>query len=592
MLAGISEYAIFLLNAEGAVVRANRGAEKYAVPCVDGALLDAAREAGSVSKEISLRRADGELAEVHLLVHRVALGFVLLIRDLAAEKQLERQLRLNNAKLIAETQRAENASQAKSHFIATVSHEIRTPLNAILGMADMLGDSSLDSNQRHYVSVFQRAGHRLLNLINNLLDLSKIESGRFELEQTEFHLDEVVQRSVELIAPKAQDKGLNVEVRIAPDVQLARVGDPARLQQIILNLVSNSVKFTESGGVSIVVEAGTGPLLSITVADTGIGIPREKLPAVFRDFTQVDTSTARRYGGTGLGLGIVRRLVELMGGRIGVESTPGKGTTFHVLLDLPFGTASSRSRLGEFAEGIPRVEPESAAPRRTNLQNEPKRRILIAEDSVDNQILMRAYFDKTPYTVEFAGDGQSAVEQFAASAYDLVLMDVQMPGMDGWTAVRAIRALERERGLRPVPVIALTARAQAADEAISREAGCQQHLTKPVSRQALFEAMGQCFGPVEPPAAVRALGPGYLQKRREEVALLLELVGQGDYERIATVGHNWKGTGAAYGFPGISVIGAEMEAAAKMGDGDGVRRQVGLVAEFVKGGRLRLPHDQ
>ena len=293
---------------------------------------------------------------------------------------------------------------------------------------------------------------------------------------------------------------------------------------------------------------------------------------MFRDFTQVDTSTARRYGGTGLGLGIVRRLVELMGGRIGVESTPGKGTVFHVLLELPFG------------KGLPRVAPVGSTPQRANLQNEPKRRILIAEDSVDNQILMRAYFDKTPYTVEFASDGQSAVELFAASAYDLVLMDVQMPGMDGWTAVRAIRALERERGLRPVPVIALTARAQAADEAISREAGCQEHLSKPVSRQALFEAMGRCFVPVEPPAAVRALGPGYLQKRREEVALLLELVGQGDYERIATVGHNWKGTGAAYGFPGISVIGAEMEEAAKMRDGDGVRRQVGLVAEFVEGG--------
>lgn len=224
LLAGISDYAIFLLNEEGTVLRANRGAEKYAVPRFDAELLDAAREAGSVSKEIALRRADGDLAEVHLSLHRVALGFVLLIRDLAAEKQLERQLRLNNAKLIAETQRAEHASQAKSHFIATVSHEIRTPLNAILGMADMLGDSSLDSNQRHYVSVFQRAGHRLLNLINNLLDLSKIESGRFELEQTEFHLDEVVQRSVELIAPKAQDKGLKLEVRIAQDVHLAGSG--------------------------------------------------------------------------------------------------------------------------------------------------------------------------------------------------------------------------------------------------------------------------------------------------------------------------------------------------------------------------------
>ena len=165
------------------------------------------------------------------------------------------------------------------------------------------------------------------------MDLSKIESGRFELEQTEFHLDEVVQRSVELIAPKAQDKGLNVEVRIAPDVQLARVGDPARLQQILLNLVSNSVKFTESGGVSIVVEAGTGPLLSITVADTGIGIPREKLPAVFRDFTQVDTSTARRYGGTGLGLTFCRLVVRAHGGDIWVESNSNQGSTF--IFNLP-----------------------------------------------------------------------------------------------------------------------------------------------------------------------------------------------------------------------------------------------------------------
>jgi len=562
LLADITDYAIFLLNPEGIVVRANRGAAAYASFLLEEEMLATARASGSASRETTLRRANGEIADVHFSLHAVRVGFVLFVRDLAGEKQLERQLRLNNARLIAETQRAEHASQAKSHFIATVSHEIRTPLNAILGMADMLEDSSLDSNQRHYVSVFQRAGYRLLNLINNLLDISKIESGRFELEQTELRLDEVVQRSVELVAPKAHDKGLALDVHIAPDVALARMGDPARLQQIILNLVSNSVKFTEAGTVSIGIESGGGAAVAITVRDTGIGIPREKLPTIFHDFTQVDSSTARRYGGTGLGLGIVRRLVELMGGRIGVESTPGEGTMFRLTMNLPLGRGGAVTT------------PARLPPAQQFLQNEPERRILIAEDSVDNQILMRAYFDRTPFAIEFASDGRAAVEMFVAGPFDLILMDVQMPGMDGWSAARAIRALERERGSVAVPIIALSARAQAADEALSREAGCQQHLTKPVSRQALFEAIRKCCQPVEPLPAIRALGPAYLNKRRQEVPLILELLAAEDYERIATLAHNLKGTGAAYGFPQISVIGAEMEAAAKLGDEEAVRRQV------------------
>lgn len=283
-------------------MRANRGAAVYAPFELDYELRAAAQAEGSASRETTLRRTGGELAEVHLSLHVVCGGFVLFIRDIAAEKQLERQLRLNNARLIAERQPAQHASQAKSHFIATVSHEIRTPLNAILGMADMLEDSTLDSKQRHYVSVFQRAGYRLLNLINNLLDLSKIESGRFGADRV------LPMRwcsgSVELVAPKAHDKGLTIEVRMAPDVVLARVGDPARLQQILLNLLSNSVKFTEQGLVAIGIASGGGAAVAITVTDTGIGIPREKLPSIFRDFTQVDASTARLYGGTGLGWGL------------------------------------------------------------------------------------------------------------------------------------------------------------------------------------------------------------------------------------------------------------------------------------------------
>ncbi len=535
LLDGITDYAIFLLNAEGELVHANRGASRYEAPILEPDMFEGARNQGSASRETTVRRTHGEVVEALLSLYPAPVGFVLILREIRAEKQLERQLRMNNAKLIAETQRAENASQAKSHFIATVSHEIRTPLNAILGMADMLGDSHLDSSQRHYVSVFQRAGHRLLNLINNLLDLTKIESGRMELEQIEFHLDEVVHRSVELIAPKAQDKGLTVEVRIAPEIPLARIGDPTRLQQIFLNLLSNSVKFTKFGTVSVCIEAAEGNSLAITVADTGMGIPREKLATVFRDFTQVDTSTTREYGGTGLGLGIVRRLVELMGGRIGVESTPGVGTKFHILLHLPLAAV------------VP-VRPAAAmvVPREENLQNEPKRHLLIAEDSADNQILMRAYFERSPYVLTFVEDGRQAVEQFAAGKYDLILMDVQMPGMDGWSATRAIRDMERKRGSAVTPIIALTAGARAADEESSRRAGCQDHLTKPIARQTLFEAIERCcqrVEPAQPPAAVRALAPAYLNKRRQEVPLLLELLGQSDYARIATLAHNLKGTG-------------------------------------------------
>lgn len=570
LLADITDYAVFLLNLRGEIIQANAGAKGFEPLSIDPSWIEAARRAGKISRDTALRRTNGTIAEVHVSLYAVAPGLLVIVRDVASERKLERELRLNNAKLIAETQRAEHASLAKSRFIATVSHEIRTPLNAILGMADMLWDSSLDTNQRHYVSVFQRAGHRLLNLINNLLDLSKIESGRFDLEQIEFHLDEVVQRSVELMSPRAHAKGLALNVHLDPSLPLARTGDPNRLQQIFINLLSNSIKFTETGSVSLSIAAGAAAdgLVEITVADTGIGIPQEKVATIFRDFSQAEASTARRYGGTGLGLGIVRRLVELMGGRVDVESELGKGTKFHVSLVLPAGKGQSAR-----PPALPPLPPP-------NGKSEAKR-LLIAEDSSDNQILLKAYFENTGYSVTFVEDGHRAVQQFEAGRYDLILMDVLMPGMDGWTAARAIRSLERERGLSPTPIIALSASAMAADIENSRRAGCQDHLIKPISRKDLLAAITRCSQPPSSPSAVSALVPAYLEKRRHELPMMLELLAHSDYTRIATLAHNLKGTGSAYGFPQITNIGADLERAAKNSDSPSVEQQLQQLKDFL-----------
>ncbi len=578
-----------------------------------------------VNKELGWSEVDKELVFNALLI---GVGITLLIIALVRAKDeqsrelkernivIERQVKEQTRELAETRDQALEASRVKSEFLASMSHEIRTPLNAIIGMSSLLEETPLNSEQKNYINVFRKAGDTLLSLVNDILDLSKIEAKQLVLEEIEFDLLETVEESVEIYALKAAGNGIELLSHIDVDVQNMRVGDPARLRQIILNLISNALKFTEKGEVVVRVEKDesddSGDLLRFSVRDTGIGIPTEKLEAIFASFTQVDSSTTRKYGGTGLGLTISKSLSEMMGGKIWVESVEGEGSTFlftaklaasdkvqdegasarvdlggtrimvlddnqasreilsttlsaHgaiiqeqgsceaaleilgsksadtpsvVLLDyrmpdmdgfafieamkkinaaqkifLMLGAADLNQHIdhiknagisGYIVKPVKRTDllaqlessrettgstDKSTGPSATAHGDLAPLKILLVEDNPDNRLLIKAYLKKLPWELDEAENGQVAVDKFQASDYDIVLMDVQMPVMDGHEATRSIRAWENDNSKDQTPIISLTA--HAFKEEIDRclEAGCNTHLSKPVKKATLISTI-------------------------------------------------------------------------------------------------------
>jgi len=580
-----------------------------------------ARDGEVRNMELTFRRTDGTtfpcLVSAAFMELHGQPACLTVTRDITELKRTEREL-------IAAREAAVSASEAKSTFLSSMSHEIRTPMNAILGMTELLADTPLNEEQRRYVNTILGNGNALLELINGILDLAKVESGRLSLESQEFDLRDAVERALETLALRAHEKGLDLTARFAGEVPAHVTGDPFRLRQILINLIGNAIKFTDRGQVTVSVEPDASGMLKFSVADTGIGIPTSKLAGLFQDFSQADPSITRKYGGSGLGLAIVARLVGLMGGQTSVQSEDGKGSIFSftarletaesgssssaaasgaklpgmrilvaddnsdtgttltgmlalegadvtqadsgrsalvaiehardagapfdaVLIDgtmpdiggyeiagqiskkpryhetlvimLTTDTLTKESaRLREIgvsdyvvkpvkqselisalvhsrehkasgadasvgAAAAPSAVPEAQAPAAAPL------RILIADDSPDNRNLIRAYLRQMPYSIVEAQNGLDAITEFAAHEFDVVLMDIRMPVMDGYEAARRIRQFEADAGRNRTPIIALTA--SVLDDAVHRtfEAGCDAHVSKPVKKATLLEAI-------------------------------------------------------------------------------------------------------
>jgi two-component system sensor histidine kinase/response regulator len=585
------------------------------------------REGNVRNMEIHFVRSDGSIATAlasgTVIEYQGERCSVAIVRDITDIKRAEDELRAAREAALA-------ASRAKSEFLSTMSHEIRTPMNGILGMADLLAETELSDEQHRFVDVMTASGNALLDLINSVLDLAKIESGNLQMESQEFDLVSLVDKTVSMFAPNAHTKGIELVARVVPGTPPNLMGDALRLRQILVNLIGNAIKFTEHGEISLTVKndpesAAPGGLL-FQVEDSGIGISSDKLDAIFSAFTQADSSTTRQYGGTGLGLTIVERLVHLMGGRIWVESENGKGSRFSftarfgvssrttrteteelfslkgmralcvddnnanrvilgetlssrgaevvearsgieaielirvaslegrpyriVLLDMSMpemdglevarrirqdrlpveplvmmlSSADLKMKLPQLRDNglkaylvkpVTRVDLFKAigqvlneakalsprpvvqlAPVRNNGDSPAPLRLLVAEDIAVNQFVLSAYLKLEPFTIDFADDGKIAVEKFKNARYDLVLMDIEMPILDGYEATRQIREFERSQSMSRTPILALTA--AVFDESVREiiQAGCDGHISKPVKKEALLHTIRQ-FAPMK-----------------------------------------------------------------------------------------------
>ena len=537
----------------------------------------------------------GEGALVHMTAHtdvgeRVEAVQVYLAAVLLSSLPLS-ILRARQRELTDDLKRA---SEARSEFLAAMSHEIRTPMTGVLGMVDLLAAEQLSAQQRGYVESMRSSGRHLLSIINDVLDFTRIESGKLELEDIDFALPEVLETLRSLVNPLAVERGLALAIELPPGTPHVLRGDPLRLRQVLLNLASNAIKFTEKGGVTVAVSHrprtdAPGWWMRFEVRDTGIGIAPEKLRQLFAPFTQADRSISRQYGGSGLGLAISKRLVQAMDGTIGASSRPGEGSVFHLEVPLPPGDPAN---LADEAKGAA----TEVAPQR----------ILVAEDVEVNRAILRAALEREGHQVAFAHDGAQAVALVQREPFDLVLMDVQMPVMDGVEATRRIRRMPPP--LRDIPILGLTANVMAHEREKYLGAGMDECLHKPVEWDRLYAAIAQHAGgrvPATAPAPTAAPAPSALIDEGTFDALrqmiddndqLTELVriATRDYERcceamaapgatapeVRREAHRLKGSAGTLGLAALSALAGDIEQRAEAGDtaGDAIRELRALVA--------------
>ena len=398
------------------------------------------------------------------------------IRDMKILKE-----EADRAKLIAE-----HASYSKSQFLANMSHEIRTPLNVLLGASELLSETQLNHDQKKFVEMFQTSGKHLLGLLNDIIDLSRIESGQLETEKISFDLLKTLNFVENLFSLKAQEQGLKFYIETNAINSAVRRGDPLRIRQILVNLIGNSFKFTKNGSVSLTVQELGPELIQFVVHDTGAGIPQEKQKEIFETFQQGDVSMSRKHGGAGLGLAITKNLCELMGGTIELKSTEGEGSEFIVQIPLPITTEAPIKMESQELSDIVEAEDVGDSTQEWNGKT-PSKKVLLVDDSDDNRFLVKLFLENSHFDITEAKNGQEAVALVKENSFDIILMDMQMPVMDGYEAVKTIRLHEKALGeFSKVPILALTAHGTSIEKNKCLEIGCSDYLSKPVSKNVLI----------------------------------------------------------------------------------------------------------